>query len=103
MKKTLRCLIVDDEPVARKGIAAYVEDTDFLTCQATAKNALEADTLLKEETIDLLFLDIQMPKLTGLDFLRGLRQLPMVILTTAYREYALEGYELDVVDYLVKP
>lgn len=100
---TLSCLVVDDEPVARKGIAGYVEQTPFLNLSGTCKGALEANDFLRNNSIDLLFLDIQMPGLTGTDFMRSLENPPAVIFTTAYREYAIEGFELNALDYLVKP
>lgn len=100
---TLSCLVVDDEPVARKGIAGYVEQTPFLNLAGTCKGALEANDFLRNNSIDLLFLDIQMPGLTGTDFMRSLENPPAVIFTTAYREYAIEGFELNALDYLVKP
>jgi DNA-binding LytR/AlgR family response regulator len=99
----LKCIIVDDEPVARKGLEEYVNDTGFLQLVGKCENAIKAMTLLNEKNVDLIFLDIQMPKLSGIDFLKSLREPPMVIFTTAYPEYALESYELDVIDYLVKP
>ena len=100
---TITCLVIDDEPVARKGIAGYVRQTPFLELVGTCKGALEANEILREQNIDLLFLDIQMPDLTGTDFLRSLDRPPVAIFTTAYREYAIEGFELDALDYLVKP
>ena len=103
---SLKVLIVDDEPIARKVIREYLEDIDYLELAATAENPLKADVLLQERTIDLLFLDINMPRLSGIEFLRasaGRLHLPMVIITTAYAQYALDGFEWDVVDYLVKP
>lgn len=99
----ISCLVVDDEPVARKGIAGYVEQTPFLRLVCTCKGALEANDLLHKSPVDLLFLDIQMPDLTGTDFMRSLENPPAVIFTTAYREYAFEGFELNALDYLVKP
>jgi DNA-binding LytR/AlgR family response regulator len=102
----LKAVIVDDEPVARKVIKEYVEDIDFLELAGMAENPLKADALLGGGQVDLLFLDINMPKLSGIEFLRasaGRAQQPLVIITTAYAEYALDGFELDVVDYLVKP
>ncbi|HXB08988.1 MAG TPA: LytTR family DNA-binding domain-containing protein [Puia sp.] len=102
----LKVVIVDDEPVARKVIKEYLEDIEFLELAGMAENPLKADALLGEGQVDLLFLDINMPKLSGIEFLRasaGRPQQPMVIITTAYAEYALDGFELDVVDYLVKP
>ncbi len=99
----LQCLIVDDEPVARKGLAEYVSEVDFLQLAGQCENAMRASTILSQQQVDLIFLDIQMPKLTGIDFLKSLKNPPMVIFTTAYSEYAVEGYALDVVDYLMKP
>ncbi len=100
---TLECLVIDDEPVARKGIAGYVSQVPFLSLAGTCKCAMEANEILHHQAIDLMFLDIQMPDITGTDFVRSLRQPPAVIFTTAYREYALEGFELNALDYLVKP
>ena len=99
----LRCLIIDDEPIARKLLQEYIEETDFLELAATAVNPVKATGLITSENIDLIFLDINMPKMSGIEFLRTSNRLPLTILTTAYTEYALEGFELDVVDYLVKP
>ena len=101
--KTLSCIIVDDEPLARQGLEKYVEQIDFLDLKATCKNAMQANTILQEESIDLLFLDIEMPMLSGIEFLKTLKKAPAVIFTTAYAKYALEGYEFDVIDYLLKP
>src|SRR6202012_5310203 len=102
----LKAIIVDDEPVARKVLREYIEDIDYLELAGMAENPLKADALMAEKRIDLLFLDINMPRLSGIEFLRagrgGVYQ-PLVIITTAYAEYALDGFELDVVDYLVKP
>lgn len=99
----LRSLIIDDEPLARKGMEEYVVGVPFLELAGSATQTSEASTILKSERIDLLLLDIQMPNQTGIEFLRSLADPPMVILTTAFDEFALQGYELDVVDYLVKP
>lgn len=99
----LSCLIVDDEPIARKGLAEYVREIDFLQLVGECENALKASTFLSTSTIDLLFLDIQMPKISGIEFLKNLKNAPLVIFTTAFPQYALEGYALDVTDYLVKP
>ena len=99
----IKCLIVDDEPLAVEIIESYLERLDDMELVAKCNNALRAFEILQKEEIDLLFLDIQMPKLTGIDFLKTLKNPPKVILTTAYREYAIEGYELDVLDYLLKP
>jgi len=104
MKNTaLKCLIVDDEPLAIKLMQRHVEQMPGLELVSTFQNPLEAYAFLKNEVIDLVFLDIQMPVLTGLDFVKSLQNPPAVIFTTAYRNYAVESYELDVVDYLVKP
>jgi DNA-binding LytR/AlgR family response regulator len=99
----IRCIIVDDEELARALIKEYVSKIPSLELVGTYKNPLEALEVLRAEHIDLMFLDIQMPELTGIQFLKSLEKKPVVIFTTAYPEYALEGYELDVVDYLVKP
>ena len=99
----LKCIIVDDEPVARKLLKEYIDDISFLEFTGEADNPLKAQTILDTLSIDLIFLDINMPKLTGIEFLRTSNSLPMVIMTTAYAEYALDGFTLDVLDYLVKP
>jgi DNA-binding LytR/AlgR family response regulator len=99
----IRCLIVDDEPLAQEGMAGYVQQLDFLELVGSAAHPLEALPLLKQHQPDLLLLDIEMPKLNGLDFIRSLHQPPLIVLTTAYPSYALEGFELEVLDYLVKP
>lgn len=99
----LKCLIVDDEPMARKGMEEYVRDIPFLEHAASCGNAGKANEFLQQHPVDLMLLDIQMPNLTGIDFLRSLTNPPLVIFTTAHPDYALEGYSLDVIDYLVKP
>ncbi|MEN0050640.1 MAG: LytTR family DNA-binding domain-containing protein [Bacteroidota bacterium] len=99
----ISCIIVDDEPLARAGLQDYVRQIDFLDLKATCKNAMEANTFLNQNQIDLLFLDIEMPKLSGMAFLRSLPDSPAVIFTTAYAQYALEGYNFNVIDYLLKP
>ncbi len=99
----IRCLVVDDEPPAREIIRRYVEAMPLLQLAGECGNAIEAFGFLQQHTVDLLFLDIRMPQLNGNDFLKTLKNPPKVILTTAYTEYALEGYELDAVDYLMKP
>lgn len=96
-------MIVDDEPLAREGLAEYVEKINFLSLEATAEGPLDALPSLEAGRVDLLFLDIQMPGMNGLDFLRILRRPPLTVITTAYPSFALEGYELEVLDYLVKP
>jgi len=99
----LKCLVVDDEPLAVEKLAGFISRLDFLELADTANSATEALNILKSKTIDLLFLDIQMDDLTGIQLLGILTVKPQVILTTAYAEYALKGYELDVTDYLLKP
>lgn len=99
----INCLIVDDEPLARKVIEEYVREHPRLSMVAACKNAIQAGEWLQREQIDLLFLDINMPKLNGISFLKTLEHAPKVIMTTAYREYAVEGFELAVSDYLLKP
>jgi DNA-binding LytR/AlgR family response regulator len=99
----IRCIIVDDEPLALEGMELLVREAGFLDLRASCSSALEANQALVRETIDLIFLDIQMPRIRGIDFLRGLHDPPLVIITTAYPHFALEGFELNVLDYLVKP
>jgi len=101
--KNLKAIIIDDEPLAHKVILQYAEDIPFLEIVDQCYLATEAYSVLEEKKVDLIFLDINMPKLKGLDFLRTLNQRPYVIVTSAYQEYALEGYELQVTDYLLKP
>lgn len=99
----LTCLLVDDEPPALEVLESYAAQVSQLAIVGTCENALDAFRILQTRSVDLLFLDIQMPTLLGTDFLRSLRRPPKVIFTTAYRDYALEGFELDAVDYLLKP
>lgn len=99
----ISCIIVDDEPLARAGLKDYVEDVSFLNLKGEFKNALEASDFLKENPVDLMFLDINMPKISGLDFAKNLENPPLIIFTTAYREFAAESYEVEGFDYLVKP
>jgi DNA-binding LytR/AlgR family response regulator len=99
----IRCIIVDDEELARQLLEGYVNKIPYLKLVRTCKNSLEAMDCLQGEPVDLMFLDIQMPELTGIEFLQTLHKKPVVIFTTAYKEYALEGYELDVIDYMLKP
>ncbi len=103
MPETYKILIVDDEFHARKLLSEYVAKLSFLELVGTASNVFEAMNILQKEKIDILLLDIQMPEITGLEFARSLRNPPFIIFTTAYSEYAVESYELDVVDYLLKP
>ena len=99
----INCIIVDDEPLARKGLKEYVTDVDFLKLVGEFENPLKATELISSGDVQLLFLDIQMPKITGLDFFRTLQNAPPVIFATAYPQYALEGFEVNALDYLVKP
>jgi DNA-binding LytR/AlgR family response regulator len=103
MSLTIKCIITDDEPFARKGLQGYVDKIDFLDLKGVCENAIELNSLLKKEPVDLLFLDIEMPYLTGIEFLKQLPAPPRVIFTTAYEKYALQGFELEVLDYLLKP
>lgn len=99
----MNCLIVDDEPLAREGLAEYARQVDFLNLVALAEDPMEALGKMQQHTVDLIFLDIHMPKMSGLDFIKSLDRPPLIILTTAYPSFALEGYQLNVLDYLVKP
>ena len=99
----IKCLIIDDEPLAQRILERYTQDVSSLEVVQKCNNALDAIEIMKEQKIDLVFLDINMPKLTGMEFLRSLKHPPLVIITTAYAEFAIQGYELDVVDYLMKP
>lgn len=99
----LTCLLVDDEPPALEVLESHATQVSQLVIVGKCENALDAFRILQTQSVDLLFLDIQMPTLLGTDFLRSLRRPPKVIFTTAYREYALDGFELDAVDYLLKP
>jgi len=101
--QAIRCLIVDDEPPAREIIRRYVQEIPTLQLMGECANAIQVLTILQQQPVDLLFLDIRMPQLNGTDFIKTLQHPPKVIFTTAFSEYALEGYELDVVDYLMKP
>ena len=103
MSAAIKCIITDDEPFARKGLQGYIAQIDFLELKGVCENALELNSLLKKEPVDLLFLDIEMPYLTGIEFLRQLPAPPRVIFTTAYEKYAVQGFELEVLDYLMKP
>jgi DNA-binding LytR/AlgR family response regulator len=98
-----KCLIVDDEPLAIKVIKNHLQSFEDIEIVAECSNAIETDKYLRENKIDLIFLDIEMPKVSGFDFLKSLKNPPKVIIVTAYRNYALKGYEYDIVDYLLKP
>lgn len=99
----IRCLILDDEPIAITVIESHLREFKDLRVVATCRSASEAFEVLQSERIDLIFLDIEMPKLDGLSFLKSLKDPPLVLITTAHRNFALDGFELDVVDYLLKP
>jgi len=99
----IKCIITDDEPFARKGLQGYIGQIDFLDLRGICENAIELNSQLKREPVDLLFLDIEMPYLTGIEFLKQLATPPRVIFTTAYEKYAVQGFELEVLDYLLKP
>ncbi|HKO79178.1 MAG TPA: LytTR family DNA-binding domain-containing protein [Chitinophagaceae bacterium] len=99
----MNCIVVDDEPLARQGMEMNIASIASLQLLGSFSNALAASDFLRKESVDLMFLDINMPELNGLDFLKSLRDAPLVIFTTAYPQYALESYELDAIDYLVKP
>jgi DNA-binding LytR/AlgR family response regulator len=99
----IRCIIIDDEPLARKGIEAKVNETGFIEIIGMFAGGLEAHRFLSENEVDLMFVDIQMPDINGLELVKTLKKPPMVIFTTAYSEYALDGFELEALDYLLKP
>lgn len=99
----LKCIIADDEPIARQILEKYISEMSQLEIVASCKNAFEVMEVLQKQSVDILFLDINMPKISGLSLLKTLRQKPNVIITTAYPEYAVEGFELSVTDYLLKP
>jgi len=99
----INCVIIDDEPLAREGIAKYVGEVDFLHLVDTCENPVELVKILDQHPVDLLFLDIQTPKMNGIDFLKIVQRPPMVIITTAFPSYALEGFQLNALDYLLKP
>lgn len=99
----IRCLIVDDEPIAVRVLASHLEKVPDVEVVATCANAIEALRMVNNEQVDLIFLDIEMPEITGTDFVEALAHPPAIIFTTAHRDYAVRGFELDVVDYLLKP
>jgi DNA-binding LytR/AlgR family response regulator len=101
--EAIKCVIIDDEPLARKGLKEYIGEIDFLQLEGSFDSPLKAAKLIAEGQVQLIFLDIQMPKISGLDFLRTMANTIPVIFTTAYPQYALEGFELNALDYLVKP
>jgi len=103
MTKIIQCLIVDDEPIAREILESHLQKVDAVNVVATSKNAIEAFNEINSNQIDLIFLDINMPEISGLSFAKSINKNIKVIFTTAYREYAIEGFDLQVVDYLLKP
>lgn len=102
-QKQINCIIIDDEPLARAGLKEYISDIDFLNLTGEFDHPLAATSIISNNTIDLIFLDIQMPKITGLDFVKTLQHPPAIIFTTAYPQYALDGFDVNAIDYLVKP
>jgi len=103
MKPAIRCMIIEDEPLAQNVLKKYIEELPSLELLAVCSNALEAQGIVQSKNIQLIFLDINLPKLSGINFLKTLSQPPLVIFTTAYPEFAVEGFELDAIDYLLKP
>ncbi|WP_108805639.1 LytTR family DNA-binding domain-containing protein [Aquimarina sp. Aq107] len=99
----LKCIVIDDEPLARECITNYINEVDFLELQGTCSNPLEITKIKNTHEVELLFLDIQMPRMNGIEFLKSMKSKPLVIITTAFPNYALEGFDLDVMDYLLKP
>ena len=103
MKSPIKCLIVDDEPLAAEVIEDYVKQIPQLSLVGSCQDTMKAFEILNTEQVDLIFLDVEMPQMNGIEFIRSLSNPPQVILTTAFREYAIEGYEIEVLDYLLKP
>jgi DNA-binding LytR/AlgR family response regulator len=103
MNIKIKTLVVEDEPLAREGLLTYLKEIDFAEVVSVCENALQANEHLASGSVDLMLLDIQMPKVTGIEFIKSLKSPPLVIFTTAYPNFALQGYELDILDYLVKP
>lgn len=99
----MNCIIVDDEPIARKGMQSLIEQIPELSLSGTFNNATSAAAFINDNVVDLIFLDIQMPQITGLEFARTIKKNTLIVFTTAYSEYALDSYEVDAIDYLVKP
>lgn len=99
----MNCVIVDDEPLAREGISSYVREIDFLKLGGVCENAIELTRVMDQQRVDLVFLDIQMPKMNGMDFLKITTDPPLVVITSAYPSYALESFQFNVLDYLLKP
>jgi len=103
MTEKLSCIIVDDEPLARKGIELLVKELDWLEIKGQFQNAIKADAYLNQQMVDIIFLDIEMPGINGIEYIKSLQSNPLIILTTACPQFAIEAFELDVVDYLLKP
>ncbi len=101
--QSINCVVIDDEPLAREGLISYIQKIEFLTLIGQGSDPTDLFSLEKDQSLDLIFLDIQMPTMTGIEYLKSTKNRPMVIITTAYPSYALEGFELDVLDYMVKP
>ena len=99
----LRCLVIEDEPLAAEIVQSYIEQVSFLTLEGICTDAISAFEILKKKTVDVIFLDIHLPKLKGIDFLKTLKDHPQVIITSAYKQYALDGFEMEIIDYLLKP
>ena len=99
----IRCICIDDEPLALEMMEDFIKKVPFLQLVTSCKNAIEAYEILDNESIDLIFVDVEMPEINGIQFVQSLKQKPYIIFSTAYKKYALEGFELDVIDYLVKP
>ena len=99
----IRCIAIDDEPLALQQLAAYIKKTPFLELVAQCQSALEARQFLEQDTVDAIFCDINMPDLNGMDFVKSLQAPPLIVFTTAYSEYAVEGFKVNAVDYLLKP
>jgi DNA-binding LytR/AlgR family response regulator len=99
----IRCICIDDEPLALEMMEEFISKVTFLHLVTSCKNAMEAYDVLSKESIDLIFVDVEMPEISGVQFVQSLKQKPFIIFSTAYKKYALEGFELDVIDYLVKP
>ena len=99
----IRCLAIDDEPLALQQLAAYIRKVPYLELAAQCQSALEARQFLEQDTVDAIFCDINMPDLNGMDFVKSLQAPPLIVFTTAYAEYAVEGFKVNAVDYLLKP
>ncbi len=99
----IKCICIDDEPLALEMMADFVQKVPFLQLVTTCRNAIQAYEILENEYVDLIFVDVEMPEINGIQFVQSLKQKPYIIFSTAYKKYALEGFELDVIDYLVKP